>query len=430
MAIRGSTRSPGGAQPLATVRRGLPAGVVLAAAGLCPLLHLASVRGQEPSVELGEVIGGWRVLHEKGCAYCHAVSGQGGQIGPDLGRTYRGHLNASELAGAMWNHVPRMLALMRQYELPEVSVTRAEMADLLSLLYFVRYLDEAGDPREGARILQEKKCAECHLLEREGGTIGPDLLRWAGYVNPIVWAQMMWEHGAGMEKAMEQANIPWPELDDDDLGNIIAFVRSVGPSAPKVYLRPGSSAQGRRLFQERKCALCHSPDSDPRHKGPDLAHIHLPHSLSALASSMWNHLPAMRKLMAEQGVEVPALTAQEMADVIAYLFAQQYEGEPGDATRGQRIFVQNRCGHCHTFYSPSEGAAAGPESVVGLGHAAWQHGARMVEQMTLAGISWPTFEGTEMADLIAYINSAGRLAAKPELAGPAGPGPVDDRGRK
>ena len=35
----------------------------------------------------------------------------------------------------------------------------------------------------------------------------------------------------------------------------------------------------------------------------------------------------------------------------------------------------------------------------------WQHGPSMLDQMKTKGIAWPRFEGTQMADLIAYLNT-------------------------
>jgi len=40
----------------------------------------------------------------------------------------------------------------------------------------------------------------------------------------------------------------------------------------------------------------------------------------------------------------------------------------------------------------------------------WHHGPRMQETMRAKNIAWPRFDGTEMADLIAFLNSAERKA--------------------
>jgi hypothetical protein len=37
--------------------------------------------------------------------------------------------------------------------------------------------------------------------------------------------------------------------------------------------------------------------------------------------------------------------------------------------------------------------------------ALWRHGPAMLEQMRKDGVPWPRFEGSQMADLIAYLNS-------------------------
>jgi len=388
----------------------------LAALGLA-LLAWAPALAQDDAIEVGDVIHGWRVFHEKHCVQCHAIWGQGAQIGPDLGRTQAGHQSTSDFVGRMWNHVPRMVALRRQYQLAEVTLTRREMADVFSFLYFVRHLDQPGEPRAGRRILEQKKCTACHALEHGDGQIGPDLTRWARFVNPIVWAQMMWEHGEGMERAMRQANIEWPVLGDADLADMIAYVRSVGTSEKKVYLQPGSPARGQQLFRERACAACHAPEPGDARRGPDLTRVPLPRSMSALASHMWNHQPAMRKVMAEQNVKLSPLTAQDMADLIAYLFALQYEGEPGQPQRGQQVFEQKRCVDCHTLSDAAPGPAE-RASAVGMGHAIWRHGAAMADRMAEAGIPWPTFEGTEMADLIAYLRSAGPVSPGLRSGGP------------
>jgi len=37
--------------------------------------------------------------------------------------------------------------------------------------------------------------------------------------------------------------------------------------------------------------------------------------------------------------------------------------------------------------------------------ALWHHGPRMLDQMKAKNISWPRFEGKQMSDLIAFLNS-------------------------
>jgi len=395
--------------PLATAPRSAILGVVLAAlAGAW--CGAAIARGQAPAPQLGpggDVMRGWRVFHDEQCVTCHAIWGQGGSLGPDLGRIRSDHLSAGQLAGVMWNHIPKMLARQKQSDHTPVTLTTTEMADIFALIYFVRQLDEPGDPVRGERILRDKGCAECHTLDASGGTVGPDLAQWGSYANPVIWAQMMWEHAPVMEEAMRQSGMNWPKLEGADLVHIVAYVRSAGISGDKTYLRPGSVGRGRTLFLEKKCDGCH-PGS-----APDLATADLPASVGALASRMWNHSPAMTRRMREQNVARQPLTPQELADILAYVLAGSWQDRDGSPDRGERVFAQKGCAQCHEAKDVGQGVgpslqklrgSAGP---VQMAAALWNHGEAMLEQMTEAGMTWPVFDDTEMVDLLAYLTALG-----------------------
>lgn len=346
---------------------------------------------------------GWRTLHTKKCVECHAIWGQGGRMGPDLGRIRSGPLSEGQLAGVMWNHIPKMLGRMEQTGRPPVTLTGKEMSDLFALIFFVRQLDESGDPLRGEAILRNKGCTQCHETDTSGEGIGPDLAKWGKYANPISWAQMMWEHAPMMEEAMRRSDMNWPELEGADLVHIVAYVRSVGVSGDKSYLRPGSPSRGRELFAEKGCNQCH-PGS-----GPDLAEAELPTSVGALASRMWNHSPDMARKMREEDVERKSITPQELADILTYVLSMAQQAEPGDPAHGQRVFVEKGCVQCHEEEKTS--AAGGPPrselghdaNAVSMAAAMWNHGETMLQQMTEAGLAWPVFSDREMVDLLAYL---------------------------
>ena len=351
----------------------------------------------------GDVMQGWRVFHDKKCVDCHAVWGQGGREGPDLGRIRAGRLTEGQLAGVMWNHIPKMLGLMEQTGRPPTVLTRDDMADLFTLIFFVRQLDELGDPLRGELILRQKGCSECHETDASGDAIGPDLARWGIYANPIVWAQMMWEHAPMMEEAMRRSDMTWPKLEGADLVHIVAYVRSTGVSGEKTYLRPGSVSRGASLFREKACEGCHPGP------GPDLATAELPASLGALASRMWNHSPSMIRVMREQDVVRQPISPQELADIVAYILALGNQDRGGDSARGKRVFVRKGCIQCHEDAvttegdGPSLGQLSRDATPVGMATALWNHGATLLERMTEAGLSWPVFNDREMVDLLEYL---------------------------
>jgi len=375
--------------------------------GLFVIYLDSAARGGESSSKApadGDVMAGWRVFYEKQCVACHAIWDHGGDVGPDLGRIRSGRLSGGQLAGIMWNHIPKMIARRKQAGYPQVTLTTAEMGDIFALIYFVGELDEPGNPDLGERILRDKGCVSCHALDTPEGRVGPDLAAWAGYANPVTWAQMMWEHAPKMEEAMREMGMRWPELEGDDLVHIVAFLRSLGVSGEKTYLRPGSPDEGKRLFHEKRCDSCH-PGS-----GPDLAEVRLPQSIGALAARMWNHAPTMTRIMIEQDVDRQEITAQELADILAYISTLGRQDRGGDAERGKSVFHAKGCANCHTATAsggdgPSLEDLKRHASAVEMATSMWNHGESMLEMMTEAGISWPMFVDEEMPDLLAYLKS-------------------------
>jgi cytochrome c2 len=281
------------------------------------------------------------------------------------------------------------------------------MADLFALIFFVRQLDELGDPVRGEEVLRSKGCSECHSTDASEDGVGPDLAKWGKYANPIVWAQMMWEHAPMMEQAMKQSDMNWPKLEGSDLVHIVAYVRSAGTSGDMSYLKPGAAARGQRLFLEKQCDSCHPGQG----AGPDLAVAELPGSMASLASRMWNHSPTMARVMREQQVTRQPLGPQELADILAYLLALGNQDRGGDPLRGRQVFDQKGCTQCHERGETAD--SAGPSlsqlgadaTPVRMATAMWNHGETMLERMTEAGISWPVFDDNEMVDLLAFLRS-------------------------
>ena len=104
----------------------------------------------------------------------------------------------------------------------------------------------------------------------------------------------------------------------------------------------------------------------------------------------------------------PKLTPQEMAHVIAYLFAVTYSDEPGAPEAGVRVLQEKGCARCHEAgVGPVFDRFRGRATPVTVAQALWNHGPRMLERMRDLGIRWPTLTGEEMNDLLAALNTKG-----------------------
>src|SRR3990172_5020502 len=108
---------------------GLIAGTLL----LFPSTIYAQQQPAKPFAPDWGMFAGWRVFSEKGCGKCHGVRGVGGCVGPDLGRIQTGK-SFFVLGAAMWNHVPRMGAKMRELGIERPTLTPVEVSNLVAFL--------------------------------------------------------------------------------------------------------------------------------------------------------------------------------------------------------------------------------------------------------------------------------------------------------
>jgi mono/diheme cytochrome c family protein len=358
----------------------------------------------------GDAKAGIQIFFQKGCAKCHAVLGEGGRSAPDLARAPAGHLSAAELVAGMWNHAPAMWERMRVEHVAPPRFTEGEMANLFAFLYSVRSMDEPGDPERGRQLLSEKRCLSCHAVAGRGGRVGPDLRNWASYRNPVSWVQAMWNHAPAMQALMAERGLDWPQFKATNVADLIAYIRTLAPNpSGRVYLRPADPEAGRQLFRQKGCVACHVVRGAGGGAAPDLGARPLPRTLGQVAGLMWNHSPSMWASMQAQHVPRPQFSHKEMADLIAYLFAERYFEVKGNTGRGRRMFEDKGCAGCH---SVGEGVGIGPDlarwrggaSTIPLATVLWNHGPLMFERMEEQQIPWPRFRPGEIVDLMEFLN--------------------------
>ena len=358
-------------------------------------------------------LGGSRVFGTKGCATCHAVNGIGGKVGPDLGRIARPR-SFYDLATAMWNHLPRMVERMQQRGIPRPHLDPREVADLIAFLYTLNYFDAPGNPEAGRRYFSEKRCIVCHQVGDTGGVVGPNLNFLRQFGTPIFVAAAVWNHGPQMTEAMKAGGIERPAFIGPELQDLIAYLApaSVGREGP-VYVLPGRADTGRKLFAEKRCSSCHSAGGGGAGVGPDLVGRGVRRSLVEFAAAMWNKAPTMVAAMKAQGISLPQLRPEEMADIVAYLYSVRYFADPGNSRTGLALATEKGCLRCHNVSgermkaAPNLGAAKGLDSPPAVIAALWNH--PVVKPVGAAGQkgAWPEFRPEEMADLVALLQSFG-----------------------
>lgn len=184
---------------------------------------------------------------------------------------------------------------------------------------------------------------------------------------------------------------------------VLGFAFAQTPGSP-----PQDPTAGARIFSGKGCAACHAPTRAGPAVAPDLGHIASPRSLDDLVSAMWNHRPQAQRLI----LPASRLDDREAGDLIAFLVALNYFEAEGDPRTGERLFIDKRCVVCHQ--AGGVGGVLGPSldrfkehaSPMLVAAAMWNHGPQMAQAMRASGIERPRLEGTDVRDLVAYLNVA------------------------
>ena len=356
-------------------------------------------------------VAGSRVFGAKSCVKCHAVNGLGGKVGPDLGQIARSR-SFYDLATAMWNHLPQMVQRMDALGIVPPKLDVRETEDLIGFLYTLNYFDAPGNAEAGRRYFAEKRCIVCHQIGGTGGVVGPNLDFFKQFGSPIFVVAAIWNHGPQMMEAMQARGIERPAFIGPELQDLIAYLApaSGGSREGPIYVLPGRAAEGQKLFKEKHCLECHNVGGEGGHVGPDLVRRGLRRSLTEFAAAMWNKAPTMMAAMKPRGISVPHLRPEEMADLVAYLYAVGYFAEPGDPRNGSKLVADKGCVRCHAV-SGERGKSApdltrtrGLDAPAAVIAALWNH-AVIAPRDRGQKRAWPEFRPQEMADLVAYLQS-------------------------
>ena len=342
---------------------------------------------------------GARLFETLACVQCHGIDGKGATIGPDLGGRADRNFTPATLAATMWNHAPAMWASMRERDIRAGDLDEQAAADLFAYFYAARFFERSGDAGRGKRAFTERGCANCHGLIVAIKPSIKSVAQWDVLTDPVALAEAMWKHRVRMLGEAGSERIRWPELNAQDLRDMLVYLRNLpSPPSKSAIFRIGAGNDGAAVFASKGCSNCHK-------SGAALASRIKGQTLTEIAASMWNHAPKM----ASAGAKPATLEAGEMSELLGYLWAEQFFASSGNAGAGRRLFAAKRCAACHE--DASSGAPKLPDVKRSFSGAAmvsvlWHHGPRMLDQMKSKNIAWPRFDGAQMSDVIAFLNSA------------------------
>ncbi len=387
---------------------------LLGATVILSFLFLSSTSFAQPILPEDPARGA-RLFATKGCGKCHALKGEGGRGGPDLGKIDLGD-SQLELASKLINHIPSMVQGMERTKVMKPNLTGDELTEISAYLYFLKFFDEPGDPTRGRYVFTAGGCNNCHPLSGKGKEGEPGLNEFPQNISPVFLSQSIWNHGPVMIARMVKLGMKWPVFEGTEMMDLLNYIKS-NAKGPKetVFITPGNPRQGKQVFATKGCFKCHAIRGEGGKGGEDLGNKARAFykSLTQVVSSMWNKGPSVLAQMSQTQTGIPKFTSKEMADLIAYLYFLHFIDEPGNPANGKRVFSELGCAKCHSMngtkgelmqvdLSKYKKAANPIELVAGT----WNHGAEIEKAMREKGISWPRFKKGELADLIEYIKPA------------------------
>ena len=268
-----------------------------------------------------------------------------------------------------------------------------------------------GEPTTGRRLFLERGCVRCHSIWGNGGTLGPDFAVIGAGRSMQQLAGLFWNHTPRMIETVRRRGFQWPSFTEVELANLISYVYYV-----KLFDEPGDPELGERWFREKRCVECHSVGGTGGQNGPALDRYASYIAPIMLAQGMWNHGPAMQAKQSARGVPIPTFVGREMADIQAYLRRRSTARDrqvvflqPPHPGNGRRLFETKGCVRCHgpdgrgTEYGPDLRTATLRLRVSEIAGVLWNHSFRMSAAMQARGFAFPQFQGTEMADVIAFL---------------------------
>ncbi len=354
---------------------------------------------------------GARLFVNKGCVKCHALKGEGGKIGPDLGKIDFGDTQL-DLAAKIWNHIPSMILSMERTRMIKPTLNGQEFAEISAYLYFLKFFDEPGNPAQGRALFIEKGCQSCHPFTGKGKQGGLGLDQFPQNITPIFLAQAIWNHGSDMITQMVRLGIKWPEFKGTEMMDLLEYIKANAKGIREAaFIAPGSPKEGKRIFQSKGCFQCHSLRGEGAKHGDDLGKKarNFYKSLTQIASIMWNKGPTVLAKMAQTSSGIPKFTSKEMADLISFLYFLHFIDEPGNPVQGKKLFSEKGCARCHHMDGKS-GEWMGIDLSKYQGKVPieivaniWNHSLEIQRAAKEKGLQWPQFKKGEARDLLEYI---------------------------
>jgi cytochrome c2 len=271
------------------------------------------------------------------------------------------------------------------------------------------YLD--SDLIQGRKVFEGKHCDQCHSIFERERKVGPKLQSSRFYGSFLDIFSTLWNHAPAMAVYMRKEVLDRPQFSTTELNQLVSFLYMLP------YLgQPGDPRRGEALLKEKACFRCHSLGRKGKRDGVPLDALAVYQSQVILLQRMWNHGPEMIRQMATTGTPIPTFSGNDMTDIFAALTESAEKGRKvflgvGNVENGLKVFTDKGCIKCHAIFgkggndAPDLGKTVSQANVTTLITKIWNHTGKMREKFQEKKLEWPSFQETEMNDLIVFLYS-------------------------
>jgi cytochrome c2 len=269
-----------------------------------------------------------------------------------------------------------------------------------------------SDLIQGRKVFEGKHCDQCHSIFERERKVGPKLQSSRFYGSFLDIFSTLWNHAPAMAVYMRKEVLDRPQFSTTELNQLVSFLYMLP------YLgQPGNPRRGEALLGEKACFRCHSLGRKGKRDGVPLDALAVYQSQVVLLQRMWNHGPEMIRQMATTGTPIPSFSGNDMTDIFAALTESTGEKSRkvflgvGNVENGLKVFTDKGCVKCHAIFgkggkdAPDLGKTVSQANVTTLITKLWNHTGKMREKFQEKKLEWPSFQETEMNDLIVFLYS-------------------------
>jgi mono/diheme cytochrome c family protein len=269
---------------------------------------------------------------------------------------------------------------------------------LLTLTGFAADLEISAE--RGPAILREQGCVNCHAIGSGGGAT-PSAAALSRTLNreytPAGLTATLWNHAPQMWSEIRAKGVRMPQLSERDAADVFGYFAALR------YFEPmGEAYRGARLFATKRCETCHAVSEGGSGVARPVGQWNSMSDPVALIGMMWNHVPQMRTEMTNRGIRWPALTAQELSDILVYVRGLRDTRRTGAVhfelppLEGAHTLVDAYgCNTCHKGELSFDKRTT-ERTLTEVAAAMWNHGPNMVQNPA-------TIPAEEMRKIVSWV---------------------------